>query len=417
MTVAIIGAGITGLALARQLAGAGVDCEIFEAASTPGGLLRPLQLAGQAIDGFYHHFFRGDRHTLALCAALGLGVEWRAARTGHEINGRVYPLGGVRDWLALPGVPTTAALGLARLALDSLAFSTRPRFDGQSALDYLRRTQHPTLRTGVFEPLLRRRFGDDADRVSAFWLLDRLGSRLRGNLGRNERLGFPTGGFRSLAARLHETVVDAGVPIHLAAPVQTVERDGDDVVATTAAGARRFAAAVSTVPFPVLRELLPPGARDGLPTVPHQPCRCLALAATGRLSPFYWLNVTSDLGVTGVIEHANFIPADGDQPRVVYVSHYGVDIGTAALLERARTMIATLFPDFAGEILDHAAAFAPQAQPVFATGWLARRPGRVEPLPRVLATDASLDLPYQTRSVDGALRRAAAAARWVEETV
>jgi protoporphyrinogen oxidase len=414
--VGIIGAGVCGLALARLLAARGVPSEVFEAAPQAGGLLAGLRLGEARVDAFYHHLFSADRHALALCTELRVPVTWHTAQSGHEIAGRIHPLGAPRDWLALPGVPKTAALGLARLAFDARWRSASPAFDAVSALAYLERTQSPALLAQVFRPLLERRFGPDHAAVSAFWLLDRFGSRLRGSFGRAERLGYPAGGFVALADALTAALPNTAT-LHLGAKVESVASSPTGVTLTAGGRAHEFTAAISTIPLPALRGLLPPEPAAALPDVPWQSCSCQVLAVDRPLSPYYWLGVSDPgPGLVGVVEHTRLVPPNAGAPHLVYLARYhrpeapGDDL--TASTDRA---LATWFPDFAGHIVGRAEASAAFAQPLFTTGWCSRRPARVRPLPRLWATDASLDTPYQTRSVDGAVRRATEACAWVLE--
>jgi protoporphyrinogen oxidase len=87
MSVAILGAGISGLAVARALEGRGIDVELFEAAGTPGGLCRSDLVDGYVVDHagghivfskheaamrYYHELFtdqplvKRERHTRIL---------------------------------------------------------------------------------------------------------------------------------------------------------------------------------------------------------------------------------------------------------------------------------------------------------------------------------------------------------------
>ena len=48
MTVGIVGAGITGLALSQFCRERGVDAVAFDAAATPGGVIRSTRVDGRA---------------------------------------------------------------------------------------------------------------------------------------------------------------------------------------------------------------------------------------------------------------------------------------------------------------------------------------------------------------------------------
>ena len=64
--IAVIGAGIGGLAAAWDLVRAGEKVTIFESAPTPGGLAAGFKEPDWAwtVEKFYHHWFASDRHML-----------------------------------------------------------------------------------------------------------------------------------------------------------------------------------------------------------------------------------------------------------------------------------------------------------------------------------------------------------------
>ena len=64
MRIAIIGAGIGGLAAAHDLVQAGHEVVVFEAASQVGGLASGFKEPhwDWSVEQFYHHWFASDRH-------------------------------------------------------------------------------------------------------------------------------------------------------------------------------------------------------------------------------------------------------------------------------------------------------------------------------------------------------------------
>ena len=83
-TVAIIGAGITGLTAAYELAKRGFGVEIFEAQGAVGGELAVIEIGGTPVERYYHHLFRGDSHMIGLMEELGIdsSLEWLTPQMG-----------------------------------------------------------------------------------------------------------------------------------------------------------------------------------------------------------------------------------------------------------------------------------------------------------------------------------------------
>lgn len=134
--VAVVGAGITGLATAfeLQLAGEGLEVTVIEAAPAPGGKVAAGEVGGRRVDLGPDSFLARVPQAAALCASLGL--ELTEPATGRALilsRGRLRPL---PPGLVL-GVPARVGplvrsglispLGLARAAGDLVLPSPRRR--------------------------------------------------------------------------------------------------------------------------------------------------------------------------------------------------------------------------------------------------------------------------------------------------
>ena len=73
----IIGAGPMGLAAAYYAAKRGLEVEVLEASSLPGGMAAHFDFDGLSIERFYHFCCLGDVDTLELMDELGLRMRWR----------------------------------------------------------------------------------------------------------------------------------------------------------------------------------------------------------------------------------------------------------------------------------------------------------------------------------------------------
>ena len=66
MKVAIVGSGITGLALGYDFIELGADVTIFEGSKELGGLVSSVDVAGVPIEKYYHHLFVNQHDIIAL---------------------------------------------------------------------------------------------------------------------------------------------------------------------------------------------------------------------------------------------------------------------------------------------------------------------------------------------------------------
>ena len=157
MRIAIVGAGITGLAAGYEAAKAGAEVVVYEAAERAGGRILTSELAGQSVDEGADAFLARVPWATELCQELGLGAELVSPAQRAAF---VYSRGALR------ALPQPNVLGVP-LDFDALASSEILSDDGVA-----RARQEPDLAgsplagdesVGV---LVRRRLGDElADRL------------------------------------------------------------------------------------------------------------------------------------------------------------------------------------------------------------------------------------------------------------
>ena len=106
--IAVIGAGLGGMAAAYDLVKSGADVTIFEAAGHVGGLAAGFKEDhwDWTVEKFYHHWFATDSHMLGLIKELGLDDQVLFPRpyTVMYHDGKFYPFDSIlaafciRDW-------------------------------------------------------------------------------------------------------------------------------------------------------------------------------------------------------------------------------------------------------------------------------------------------------------------------------
>ncbi len=331
---AIIGAGFTGLALARDLARAGHQVTVHESGRFVGGLAGAFDPGGGSapLERFYHHWFTSDRAVMALIEELGLAgeVRFRPSRTAMYFANRALRLSTPLDLLRFPALPFTDRLRLGRLALAARRVRDWRALEGLTASQWLRDIGGERVYRVVWEPLLKGKFGAAAEDVSAVWIWNKLklrgGSRGRGG---GERLGYLRGSFARLAEAMAEDIRRHGGSIRLGSPVRRLSPlAGAGWRIEAATGSSEADRVIATHAPPLLAALIGHWADADilarLERIRYLANLCLVLELDRPLSETYWLNVTDPaFPFVGVIEHTNFQPASSYGGRhVVYLSRY-----------------------------------------------------------------------------------------------
>lgn len=391
MRVGVIGGGLAGLTAAYHLARHGCSVTLFEKEPVLGGQVCTFSVAGERVEGFYHHLFGSDADIIKMIGEMGLAsdLEWYPSRVGYFTGGRAYPFATPMDLLRFPPLGIVDRL---RVGLVSLRLQRRRRWQD---LEEVSAREWLPPRTGgrgyevIFEPLLRGKFGEHAWDISMAWLWSKLRLRLgsRGRGMQRERLGYLRGSFHRLAEALAEAIRDQGGDIFLGNKVLRLEVQGDRVKEVVVAGMSfPFDAVVATIPSPAFLSLEPPlpdDYRRKLESIPYLSALCLVLVLSRPFTPFYWLNIgTHSIPFVGAVEHTNLVPdMRYGGKRILYISNYLSShsalykMGAGELLEHYLPHLRLINSEFDRGWVEEYHLFREEAaQPVVTTGYADRMP-------------------------------------------
>lgn len=403
MRICVIGGGLTGLVAAQALASEH-EIQLFEKMPYLGGCLSSYEVNGYWIERYYHHCFSGDVHLFALLRELGLmdRLEWRTGTTGYYSGGIPYPLNTPMDILRYPELSLVDKAKIAYLTLtaknaDLFAFDDVPA--EQYIIDHLGQNVYASF----FEPLLKSKFGDRRNEVSAAWLFSRIAIRSdRGVSG--EHLGYLNGGFHHIIDALEKSIEKNGGVISRQDPVTTLVRSGErwTVNKTT------YDAVIATI---APQELQKAGG-PVMPPVPYQGAACVTLALDREVTGgIYWLNMKDTAPYGAVISHTNFVPVDRYGEHLVYLASYFSGTVPPRI---GRSMIddfCTRFSVFPSEIRWHRVAVDPYAGPVYTTGYKALIPAYLQQ--GLFMAGMFSQTNYPERSMEGSIRAGAEVAACV----
>jgi oxygen-dependent protoporphyrinogen oxidase len=235
--IAIVGAGITGLAAAYELTRRGRAVRVFEATSRAGGLIHTEHVDGFTIEAGPDSVLAAKPAALALVHELGLDAAVQRVRAGagaFVLKGRVlHPLPRP-SFLGIPLSPEALARydllsseGRARMALEP-TIPPRDTDADESVGSFFRRRFGDEAVESIAQPLLGGIHAGDVDVLSMRSLFPRLleqeqlhGSVMSSAADRAHNDGGDRGGFASLRGGMR-TLVDA---IVAALPTGTITFD------------------------------------------------------------------------------------------------------------------------------------------------------------------------------------------------
>jgi len=403
MRICIIGGGLTGLAAAYALPEEH-EIVLLEEKDQLGGCLSSYPIGQTWIERFYHHCFSGDELLQQLITGLSLGnrLEWRTGTTGYYAGGIAYPLTTPREILAYPELTLVDKARLAWLTWRSRKMPVSG-LDDVPAKEFVIRHIGEGAYRAFFEPLLRSKFGDRRDEVSAAWLISRIA--IRSNRGvAGERLGYLNGGFKLLIDALEREIVRKGCRIQVQSPARSLQRNGSGWLVND----DPYDAVIATIPPQRIGRIGGPA----LPAVPYQGAACMMLGLTRDVAGgIYWLNMKDPAPYGAVVSHTNFIPVSRYGDHIVYLASYFTGTVPSGLDRAMIEDFRTRFSVRTDEIRWMRLSVEPCAGPVYVTGYRKGIPPyREEGL--ILAGMFS-EPNYPERSMEGSIKAGYAAAGMV----
>lgn len=291
--IAVVGAGITGLALGLELDRLGVEFVVLEATDRPGGVIRSAEVDGRVLD-WGPQRLRLTRKMERLLDDLGLADELVVAPPGLALW--IYRGGQLLEVpMSVGRFVTSDIVGAAakcRLLLEPFTRSADP---AERVSTYFRRKVGNELYEALIAPLYGGLYASDpADMqvdLSLMHVLREFGIRrslLLPLLRRGGRVEPPPactlrGGLQALPAALATALGDR---LRLESPVLDISRSGDGWQVKTDGRSLCAEAVVLTTPAPVTGRLLravAPDAGDAIARLRYNPLAVVHLDAETEL--------------------------------------------------------------------------------------------------------------------------------------
>lgn len=333
--IGIVGGGITGLTCAFYLLRAGARVTVLESGPQLGGLATHFDFGDFSWDKFYHCILTSDSALLKLIEDLGLTSElrWTETKTGFFVDGKMHSMSSAADFLRFPPLSFWQKFRLGLGILYAARIRDGRTLESSLASEWLTRVFGIENYRKMWGPMLKCKLGACREETSAAFIwtyIARYYSTREKNTSQKERLGYVTGGYRTVFNKLIAEIKKMGGEIVTSAPVQRILADGEHGVAvTTGQGGYHFDQVISTIPSRPFAEVAPqldPEYVRNLTKVKYLGVLCFVLKLKRQLSPYYVLNLTDeDLPFTGIIEMTNLISREETAGHhLVYLPKYTV---------------------------------------------------------------------------------------------
>ena len=430
--VIVIGAGLAGLAASYDLIRSGYRVTLLEMRAELGGLASSSLLEGRLVEQFYHFICRSDHELIDLSRELGIEgqIHWRNTSTGFYYEGATYPFGTPFDLIRFSPIPWMQRLRFGIHILNSRYRSQWRWLDQIPATPWLIENIGEQAYNVIWHPLLKVKFGDQYDKISAAWIWHRIWrvATSRKNLFSREMFGYLENGsftlVNSIAARLRS---HPGFTLLSGKEAQAIEIQEGRVTAVQIPGQRIPCDAVlSTVATPIVAALLP--ALDEpyftkLRQIQSIGVVCMILSLKSTFSPYYWLNVNDQrIPYNGMIELTNLnqhLKNEGMNilyiPLYLPVSDPRYTASDQALFEEYVQTLKVIKPGFdVGEIKEWHVYRAPYAQAICTTHFSRLIPDLRSPVRGLYITDSTQFYP-EDRTLSAAIRQGRKAASLIQE--
>ena len=427
-SIAVVGGGIAGIAGALELAKNGTSrVTIFERAGQLGGLNSAYQWQDLICDRFYHVLLPSDRFTIEFLRQLGLTdrLRFAAAKSGFYGRGKLVSFSSAKDFFKFPFLSLGQKFRLGLGILYSSRIETLEKLDRFSVPQWMRRVFGQKVYDNFWDPLVRGKLGDAAERTSAAFLgatIKRLygarnGARLR------ESMGIVLGGTWALQGVAEKRLAELAVEIRTGTPVERLSYQAGKIVLQSPVDQRPFDKVLLTIPNPeilkIIQDVHVSPAWTGILQTEYLGIICALLILNRPLSPYYVINVLDkNLPFTGIVESTNIIPEGTFGGRhLVYLPKYVtqddplIKTPDHRIKEDFIEALKKIFPDLRNEDILHSQIFRENCvQPIHRLRTAEARPSCRSPLPGVYLANASL-IPNSTLNNNAVLEAAQEAAR------
>ncbi|MGV3485528.1 MAG: NAD(P)/FAD-dependent oxidoreductase [Planctomycetaceae bacterium] len=368
----VVGGGMMGLKVARDLVAKGQRVTVCEAAPQMGGLTSAWKLGDVVWDRFYHVTLLSDTKLRELLAEIGLEKEirWVETKTGFFSEGELISMSNTAEFLRFPPLNLIQKLRLGGTIFYASKIRNWRRLEKITVEKWLRRWSGNAVFQKVWQPLLKAKLGEAYhDSSAAFiWAHTARMYKARRSGMKTEMFGYVPGGYARILDTLQQHLTRQGVEFWPAHPVAKIQRgDSNGLKVSFANGkSETFDNVVMTVPSPLIAKtcetILQKDECQRLADVRYLGVVCASLLLKKPISPYYVTNIIDAwVPLTAVIEMSTIVNPQEELaghhlvylPKYLPDDHPGHQVSDDEYQELCLSTLEKMYPHFSrADVID-----------------------------------------------------------------
>ncbi len=329
----IVGGGVLGMTLAHRLAHEGHTVTIFEASSSPGGLLRTCNLGEVEWDCFYHVILKSDLNLRSLLKELELEdeINWVETKTGFYSEGKLYSMSNLFEYLKFPPLNLFDKFRLGLTILYASREKNWRKLEEISVEKWLTKLSGRNTYNKIWAPLLRAKLGSNYKNASAAFIwatIQRMYAARKSGI-KKEMFGYINGGYKRIIKKFVEKLCEEKVTFKTKYAAKKILRNlnGGITIEFFNGQKENFDEVITTIPsayIPQICEDISEDEKTKHKNIKYLGVICASLLLKKSLADFYITNITDDgLPFTGVIEMSALVDkAQLGENALVYLPKY-----------------------------------------------------------------------------------------------
>ena len=404
--VAIIGGGISGLSAAYFALVKAYSVNLYESSDRLGGLAASFDFNGLTIEKYYHFICGGDHNLIEFARQLGISdkLQFQPTKTAYYYNGRYYPFAAPLDLLRFSPISLKSRFKFGLNVIYSKYTDKWEKLDEISGKEWLLRRIGETAYNVIWHPLLKIKFGNYYDRISAAWVwhrIHRVATSRKGPFSK-EKMGYFEGGSQTLINEVKNKIKELGGSIHLNSKIKNITKKNNILQLILDSGSQfDFDRIVLAVPLPISAQIIKTIDLDyssQLSSIDFLGIVCGIIRLREKVTDAFWLNINdSRIAATGLIEYTNLNPLKEISPhKIVYIPFYvpiddrWFSMDEESIRSEFFNMLKIIRPSLIeSDIVDFRAFKSPHAQAICTTGFKDKMPLVKTPIKNLFLLDST----------------------------